>query len=186
MKKNLGKLSNKELGQLFPVIIEEYNPAWSDIFTEEKNKIADAFDKKQIIRIEHIGSTAVKNLSAKPTIDILFEINEFEERESFIDQFQKLGYRFISRPENPAPGMMFVKGYTDEGFKGQAFHIHVRYEGNWNEIHFRDYLRAHPEVAAEYEKLKLKMAERFRNDREAYTESKTDFITKINKLARTE
>lgn len=80
--------------------------------------------------------------------------------------------------------MMFVKGYTEEGFKGQVFHIHVRYKGDWDEIYFRDYLKSHPETAKKYGELKLKLVEKFRNDREKYTESKTNFIKKINKLAR--
>lgn len=78
--------------------------------------------------------------------------------------------------------MMFVKGYTIHGFEGQAFHVHVRYKGDWDEIYFRDHLRNNKQKAREYEKLKL--ATKYKYDREAYTDAKTDFIEKINKLAR--
>ena len=80
--------------------------------------------------------------------------------------------------------MTFVKGYTDQGFKGQTYHIHIRYKGDWDEIRFRDYLINHKEAAKEYESIKLKLAEKYKNDREAYTNSKTDFIKNINILTR--
>ena len=80
--------------------------------------------------------------------------------------------------------MMFVKGYTKAGFKGQAFHIHVRYKGDWDEIYFRDYLIAHPEVAREYEDLKIRLCSAFKNDREGYTEAKTDFVKMVTGSAR--
>ena len=80
--------------------------------------------------------------------------------------------------------MTFVKGYTSQGFKGQAYHVHIRFIGDWDEIRFKDYLIKHKDVAKEYEILKLKLADKFRNDREAYTNSKTEFIERINKLTR--
>jgi GrpB-like predicted nucleotidyltransferase (UPF0157 family) len=75
-------------------------------------------------------------------------------------------------------------GGLSEGFKGQAYHVHVRYRGDWDEIRFRDYLIKNKEVAKEYETLKLGLAEKYRNDREKYTNSKTEWIEKINKLTR--
>jgi GrpB-like predicted nucleotidyltransferase (UPF0157 family) len=78
--------------------------------------------------------------------------------------------------------MTFVKGYTAQGFKGQAYHVHIRYPGDWPEIRFRDYLINNSAVAKEYETLKLTLAEKYPNDREAYTASKTEWIEKINQL----
>jgi GrpB-like predicted nucleotidyltransferase (UPF0157 family) len=94
------------------------------------------------------------------------------------------GYLFIERPDKPPPHMMFVKGYTPEGFKGQAFHVHVRYTGDWDEIRFRDYLIGNPSMAEAYTELKKQLAQQFPNDRDAYTEAKTEFIEKVNTLAR--
>ena len=82
--------------------------------------------------------------------------------------------------------MMFIKGYTEKGFKGQVFHAHVRYDGDWDELYFRDYLLTHPETAAEYGRLKMKIKQKYEYHRDAYTDAKTDFIQKIVKLARTE
>jgi GrpB-like predicted nucleotidyltransferase (UPF0157 family) len=92
----------------------------------------------------------------------------------------------LHKPENPPPHMMFVKGYTPEGFLGQAFHVHVRYPGDWNEIRFRDYLRIHNTIAKEYEALKIRLAQKYQYDRDGYTEAKSDFIEKINTLSRKE
>ena len=80
--------------------------------------------------------------------------------------------------------MMFVKGYTLDGFKGQAYHIHIRYFGDWDEIYFRDYLKANPGVAKEYGELKIQLSKRFRNDREKYTSGKTGFIKRVTDTAR--
>ena len=104
--------------------------------------------------------------------------------QKIIDIFGSLGYQYIKREDNPPPHMMFVKGYTIRGFEGQTCHIHVRYKGDWDELYFRDYLIRHPHIAKEYEELKLDLSARYRNNREAYTNAKTPFIIKINRLAR--
>lgn len=80
--------------------------------------------------------------------------------------------------------MMFLKGYTPEGFKGQAYHVHVRYRGDGDELYFRDYLLAHPETAKEYGELKLKLKKQYEHDRDGYTDAKTDFIQRIINLAK--
>ena len=81
---------------------------------------------------------------------------------------------------------MFVKGYTPEGFKGQAYHIHVRYPGDWDEIYFRDYLRNNAEIRKQYGELKRILAVKYRNDRDGYTDAKTEFVKRISELARQE
>lgn len=182
-ERNLNQLSSEELGALFPIIISDPNPNWCKLFQVEKEKICKVLSKN-IVRMEHIGSTAVPHLKSKPTIDILLEICDDSNLYDVVRCFKNLGYYFISKPENPPPHMMFVKGYSKEGFVGQAYHIHVRYKGDWDEILFRNYLISHPKVANEYADLKAKLAARFRNDRDAYTDAKSDFIKKIILLAR--
>ena len=80
--------------------------------------------------------------------------------------------------------MMFMKGYTPRGFEGQAYHIHVRYPGDWDELYFRDYLILHPDSARKYGELKLQLKEKYEFDREAYTRGKTEFIQSVIKKAR--
>ena len=184
MNNDLHQLSPDELGKLFPIIISSPNPKWIEIFKKEKERIESMLGKDIIDQIEHIGSTAIPNLMSKPTIDILLIIKNNVNVENIISDLKHLGYDYISRPENPPPHMMFTKGYATQGFVGQAYHIHVRYHGDWDEIYFRDYLLKHPDVAKEYEKLKVTLAKKYKHNREEYTEAKTDFIRKINKIAR--
>ncbi|MDP2301817.1 MAG: GrpB family protein [Ignavibacteria bacterium] len=182
--KSLHDLTSKELGQLFPIIILDYTDKWVNYYQTESQLITNAFMPSEIISIDHIGSTAIPGLKAKPTVDILLQISEQIDNQKLINVFQSIGYQLNTRPDKPPPHMTFVKGYSPHGFKGQAFHVHIRYKGDWDEIRFRDYLINHTEIAKEYESLKLKLADKYKNEREKYTDLKTDFIQKVNKLTR--
>jgi GrpB-like predicted nucleotidyltransferase (UPF0157 family) len=183
MTEDLNGLTTYELGKLFPVIIVDHNPGWRNLYLHEEKHIREAIGNNNIHKIEHIGSTAVPGLAAKPTIDILIEILKESSKDSLINDMRKIGYHHIPKPENPPPHMMFAKGYTMEGVTGQTYHVHIRYPGDWDEPLFRNYLISHPEKAIEYGKLKLEMADKYR---EKYTESKTKFIKDtINEAKRT-
>jgi GrpB-like predicted nucleotidyltransferase (UPF0157 family)/nicotinamidase-related amidase len=182
--KSLNDMTIAELGKLFPIIITDYSDKWADLYFSEAKMITDSFSKTEIIKIDHIGSTAIPGLKAKPTIDILMQISEQIDIQKLKDTFKSLGYLINDHPENPAPHLTFVKGYTAQGFKGQAYHVHIRYIGDWDEVRFRDYLLKNKEIAKEYETLKLGLADKYPNDREAYTDSKTEWIEKINNLTR--
>lgn len=185
MKSDLHKLSPKELGLLFPIVITPYNHRWPDLYRKEEKRILKVLSEKNVVKIDHIGSTAVPNLMAKPVIDILLQVVQKDGiKEIVISGLENLKYEYIPKPENPAPHIMMVKGYTNDGFKGQMYHVHVRFSGDWNEIHFRDFLRKNPEKVRQYEVLKLKLSVEFKNDRDGYTEAKTDFIRNICKLTR--
>lgn len=186
MPKALDEMTNEELWELFPIIISEHDPNWKEKYLEEKAAIEESIGTQNIARINHIGSTAVPNLAAKPTIDILIEIRDDTDTDKLIGNMEVAGYIYSPQPDNPPPHMMFMKGYTPEGFKGQVYHIHVRYSGDWNELYFRDYLKLHPDVADEYGKLKLELKEEFQHNRDGYTYAKTKFIKRITKLAREE
>jgi GrpB-like predicted nucleotidyltransferase (UPF0157 family) len=184
MTKQLDQMNTEELGMLFPIIISEPDPRWIDLFKAEELEIEKAIGRQNIIRIEHIGSTAVPDLKAKPTIDILLEVPESIDTAMVIERLKESGYHYTPKPENPAPHMMFMKGYSIHGFEGQAYHVHVRYCGDWDEIYFRDYLKSNPVIAQEYEDLKMRLAHEFKNDREEYTSKKTHFIKRITEMAR--
>lgn len=186
MKKELKDMTNEELWQLFPIIISEYKEYWPENYAAEKEILVSLIGADDLVRINHIGSTAVKGLYAKPTIDVLSEINTGTNIEELIKTFEAAGYICLLRSENPPPGLMFLKGYTSNGFKDQVYHIHVRYPGDWDEIYFRDYLTEHPETAKEYGLLKLKLRDQFEHDRDEYTSAKTEFIRKVTKTAKTE
>ena len=184
MPKKLEDMSFEELGQLFPIILSEHNPIWHDKYLLEKPLIENAVGPDNIIRINHIGSTSIDGLIAKPTIDILLEIDDNTDTNKLIENIISIGYLYSFQPDNPPPHMMFMKGYTENGFKGQAYHLHVRYFGDWDELYFRDYLMLHKNTAREYGKLKQELKEKYEHDRESYTECKTDFIKKTTALAR--
>lgn len=183
MTSSLSQLSNEELWKLFPIILSEHKPEWKDLYVSEK-KLLQQTVGEDIIRINHIGSTAVPGLIAKPTIDILLEIKKGTNLMQLISTIEGIGYIYSEQPNNPAPHMMFMKGYTPEGFKGQVYHLHVRYQGDWDEPCFCKYLQTHPETAQQYGKLKIKLEKQYKHNRDGYTQAKGAFIKKITKRAR--
>jgi GrpB-like predicted nucleotidyltransferase (UPF0157 family) len=171
-----GAWSNSEADR---IEISEYDPAWPAEYEAERERIRAALDPDLLMEIHHIGSTAIPGLAAKPIIDILLVIRESAERARVIQGLQKLGY--VHWAENPEPGrMFFVKGMPPFGTL-RTHHVHVFDDEaeRKRRIAFRDYLRLHADVAREYAELKRQLAERFSNDRDAYTRGKDEFIARI-------
>ncbi len=179
-------MTNEELWALFPIILKEHDPQWATRYLSERARLEDAVGKGIIARMSHIGSTAVPGLIAKPTIDILLEIADGCDTKKLIKDLEQAGYIYTEQPENPAPHMMFLKGYTPQGFEGQVFHVHIRYAGDWDELYLRDYLKEHKDAADEYGALKKKLFETYEHDRDGYTSAKTQFVEKYTALARKE
>ncbi len=171
-------MTTAELGLLFPVKLVPYKNTWPDIFLKEKLKLLENLTGIPVNFVEHIGSTAVAGLKAKDIIDILLETAEGADLSFLKKKMHTLGYHFLEQKDNPAPHMMFVKGYTPYGYRGQAYHVHVRYPAPHAELAFRELLISDHNTAREYEKLKQLLARKFTNDRESYTNGKTDFINK--------
>lgn len=184
-KKQLSEMTREELWQIFPIVLSEHQKRWEKDFQKESHTIQSNISDNTL-RITHIGSTAVRGLQAKPIIDILLEIKENTNIDSFIAKMETMGYIYSSQPHNPAPYMMFMKGYTPDGFAYPVYHVHVRYSGDWDEIYFRDYLRTHPKIAKEYAALKIELKAKFEHNRDAYTDAKSEFVKRITKLARQE
>lgn len=185
MKADLSELSLEELWTLFPIILKEHNPDYKVWYEEEKQRIISKVKPENLIRISHIGSTAVKGLTAKPIVDILLEIDGACGVSAIIKVLKTLGWRLMSQEDDPVK-LSFNKGYTPEGFADRVYHLHVRYFGNWSELYFRDFLIAHPDVAREYERLKLKLWKQYEHDRNGYTEAKTDFVRRYSDMAKVE
>ena len=187
MTKSLSEMSLEELWQLFPIILKEHNSEYKNWYLEEKAEIEEALSEKYIERINHIGSTAVPGLLAKPTIDILLEISRGVELAKVETVFKDAGWTLMHRNEESEElNLVFNKGYTPQGFADRVFHLHLRYTGDWDELYFRDYLIAHPEIAEKYAKLKQKLEKEYEHDRDGYTEAKTEFIKKHTAEARIE
>jgi len=158
--------------------IVEYHPRWPVLYAEERACVVAQLGD-MVESIEHIGSTSVPDLSAKPIIDILVTVARLGPVDPYIERLGSLGYTFFP-----------VLGNADRYAFGQGsphtHHIHIVEHGGEEHIRplaFRDYLRMHPEAARQYETLKRQLAERFHGDRQAYNQAKTDFIRSITDLA---
>jgi GrpB-like predicted nucleotidyltransferase (UPF0157 family) len=184
--KALSELSREELWQLFPIILKDHNPAYKEWYQAEKDELIHTVGQDKILRINHIGSSAVAGLISKPTIDILIEVGHDCNIEGLKSTLCNTGWTLMSVENEPSFKLSFNKGYTPNGFAEKVFHLHVRYLEDWNELYFRDYLLAHRDVAEEYGKLKQKLKEQYEHDRDAYTNAKTEFITRCSQLARKE
>lgn len=185
MGNNLSLLPLSELWELFPIVIREYDPLWEEWYENESRLLAGLFPE-ETIRLSHIGSTSVRGLPAKPTVDILLEIVPNCDLSRLKASLGQNGYIYSAQPGKPAPHMMFMKGYTEQGFVPPVYHVHVRYPGDPDELYFRDYLRAHGDIALRYGMLKKRLAQKYEHDRDAYTEAKTEFIQKYTRAARRE
>lgn len=181
MRQDFSGITPEKLGKLFPIMLTEYNPEWEKAYIDEKEKIEELFGNETILRISHIGSTAVKGLMAKPTVDLLVEVTENFDKDSVSEIMLDNGY-VINTP--PRDIIMYIKGYTPRGFEGQVYHIHVRKSGDWGELYFRDYLNDNKETADEYAELKKELKEKFPNDRDGYTDAKAEFVSKHTEIAR--
>ena len=186
MKKDLSKMTLEELWRLFPIILKEHNPDYKNWYLEEKENLINGIGKQTIKRINHIGSTAVEGLIAKPTIDILLEIDKNCDINQLKEKLTRLNWILMSYENTPNLKMVFNKGYTPDGFLEKVYHLHVRYLENWEELYFRDYLIFHKNIANEYGKLKTSLLKKYKHNRDGYTQAKTDFIKKYTALAKKE
>lgn len=181
----LSSMGLEELWRRFPIILSDPRPEWAESYRRERVVLESAVPGHCIRRLSHFGSTSVPGLAAKPTIDILLEVGP----DSFVFEIppllEKCGYREMHRDEAQMR-LVLVKGYTEKGFRGQAFHLHVRPWQDWDELYFRDYLAAHPEEAEKYAALNRSLKEKFEFNPDAYTEGKTELVTAMTRRAREE
>jgi len=155
-----------------PVIIVPYDVEWPRLFSSLGKALRTALGETAL-RIDHIGSTAVPGLDAKPIIDVQISVADLEPLDAYRPSIEGLG--FVWRADNPDR----TQRYFRERPGARRTHIHVRRFGSWSEqvaLLFRDYMRAHPVDAGRYGELKRGLAAAYRDDRLAYTESKSTFI----------
>jgi GrpB-like predicted nucleotidyltransferase (UPF0157 family) len=174
-------VNREELGKLYPVVLSESSDEWPLLFAAQNEKLLHIFD--QPLRVEHIGSTAIPGILAKPTIDILMEKPDMPDA-VIISKMNKHG--FIHMKEQ-LRHLMFVKGYSASGLERESYHIHMgplSLDFVWDRVFFRDFLIQNPEESRNYEKLKIRLAETFKFDRESYTENKTEYILRITRIAK--
>jgi GrpB-like predicted nucleotidyltransferase (UPF0157 family) len=165
------------------VVIEKYTSSWALSFKEEQKFLRGIMSNKAT-SIEHIGSTSVEGLGAKPILDIMVGVRNLEEVDDFIEPLSNIGYEHVFHREFPNR-RFFRKGLWRAG----THHLHIyKYESEeWNNnILFRDYLRKYTDIRDQYNQLKLKLAQKYTFDRVAYTEAKAPFITDVIQKAKYE
>lgn len=166
------------LGERIEIV--DYDSHWPGIFESEVARVRPFFELCPILRVEHVGSTAVPGLAAKPIVDILLGVDDIQ----CVDQrvapvMESAGYDYFWRPllGGTSPSYPWFIGRDASGRR--VSHIHVALvedAAQWDRVVFRDYLRARPEAAREYAALKRELASRFAADRATYTHAKSAFI----------
>jgi len=159
------------------VLLKPWTAEWEEAYIKETEKIQDKIGNN-MAAIYHIGSTAVKGLRAKPIIDIAIELYEFYDAEKCVPFLKEIGYT------DKGTDILPERRYFSKG--GPRTHqIHMYPSGNkylLEQIKFRDYLRDHEQIRAEYEALKIHLSTIHKQNKHLYTEQKTDFIQSV--LAR--
>jgi GrpB-like predicted nucleotidyltransferase (UPF0157 family) len=169
-----------------PIVVCDYNAAWPVEFEEERVRVADALGSVAL-SIEHVGSTAVPGLAAKPIIDLLVTVDDLDRsRRTCIERLRALGYTYLQEYEAWLPGeMLFRKALAGPW----THHLHVMEpdSARWEELVLvRDYLRLHPEYAKAYGALKRALALVFEDDIAGYRGAKQPFLQAILARARAE
>ena len=153
------------------VFVVPYDNAWPQLFEVEAGRLRTALGENLRV-IEHVGSTSVPGLMAKPIVDLAASVESLDDLD--VAAVEALGYRYVPVFEEELPNRRY--------FTRGAYHLHV-YEQEHDEfmdyVRFRDYLRTHPEDAQAYGALKLRLASEHEDDREAYQEAKAPFVARL-------
>lgn len=162
--------------------VVDHDPRWPRLYEEERARILVAIGP-WVAGIEHVGSTAVRGLAAKPIIDVLVGIRALADAVHCIPHLQAIGYEYVPEYEKELPERRYFRKGPVEN---RTHHLHLVEKGGefWtSHLRFRDYLRDHPEAVRDYDALKRSLAAKYENDRDAYTESKAEFIRAILRVA---
>jgi GrpB-like predicted nucleotidyltransferase (UPF0157 family) len=163
------------------VVIVPYDPLWVSEYERERRRLLAAFGEVAI-GSEHVGSTAIPGLRAKPVVDIMVGVRGLGEARSRVATIEALGYAYVPAFEQQIPERLFFR-------RGEprTHHLHVvePMSAFWEkQLLFRDYLRVRHDVAERYGQLKDDLASKHGHDRDGYTRAKTDFILAVLEEAR--
>jgi GrpB-like predicted nucleotidyltransferase (UPF0157 family) len=167
------------------IIIADYDPRWPILYAQERELILSVTGQ-DLVAIEHIGSTAVPGLGAKPIIDIMAAVGSLSDAERCISPLARIGYEYVPEFEDVMPERRY---FRKSAGRTRTHHLHmVELESDFWRRHllFRNFLRAHPATAEQYYCLKKELALKFRTNLEAYTDAKTSFIKEVVERAKME
>ncbi len=159
-----------------------YSPEWPRLFAQEERLLRAAIGA-YVVDIQHVGSTAIPGMEAKPIIDIAVGLRRLEDVEKCIEPLERLGYEY--KGEEYPGSFFFAKG--DPSRRTHYLHM-VEWDSEaWRSyVRFRDYLRQHKEVAEEYARLKRELARKSRGNRDLYTPGKAEFVQSVLRMAERE
>lgn len=158
------------------IILESYQSEWSSMFEIENKEVKSVFGDT-LLNLHHIGSTSIRNLSAKPIIDILVEVKSLELLDSQEKEFLDLGYEI--KGENGIPNRRY---YVKRKDGKRAIHLHCYEKGNTEigrHLKFKHILLVDKNILMEYEKLKIDLVARYKDNRLKYTKAKSEFIQNV-------
>ena len=161
-----------------PVVLAEYDPAWPDRFLEQSRRLAVILQSWLAAPVEHVGSTAVPGLRAKPVVDILAPVASLAQAQSALAPLTADGWLFWPDDPNRDHRLWFLRPSPE----ARTHHLHViehHHPAAHAERAFRDALRRDPALREAYAALKDRLAARHRTDRNAYTEAKGDFVRSV-------
>ncbi len=160
------------------IAIVPASPAWPELFETEKAQLLAALGSR-FIAIEHFGSTAIPGLDAKPIIDMLGGVRSMTEADALLKPLCQLGWDTSPEFNATLPDRRFLLRWP-QGVRTHHLHLVVYGGEQWHRrLQFRDCLRASSDLAQQYQRLKYKLAAKHRDDREAYTQAKADFIAGV-------
>jgi len=162
------------------VVLEKHHQEWAEAFGVEKESLKNLL-KDSVLDIQHIGSTSIPGLVAKPIIDMLMAVKSLEKVKNIRSLLESAGYEYRENGPNEDQ-VLFVKG--PEELRTHYLHITELNSSVWqNDLAFRDYLRSHPKTVTEYENLKNDLASKYADKRGEYTSGKNTFIKSVLRLA---
>ena len=164
-----------DTSKIAPVVLRDYDPEWTRTFEAEKKEIMSAVGDN-ISSLEHIGSTAIHGMLAKPEIDILIGVETLSDADRCIEGFARVGYAYYKRFEEFEPGRRYFR--KSDGIV-PLVHVHVYQVASreyQERLLFRDFLRQHPEEAAIYAAYKTSLLQTLGNDRSSYSGAKDRFV----------
>ncbi len=154
----------------------EYTEEWNELYSLEKNRLLKKFGDI-IVNIQHIGSTSIPGMTAKPIVDIMVTVEKRELLVSALKPLYDLGYRFLGNGGRRGR-LFFVKGNENITY----YHLHLLVSGSHyerNYLFFRDYLRENKKFANKYKHLKIELSKKFPSNRDKYSQFKSSFVKRV-------
>ncbi|MGS2619825.1 GrpB family protein [Micromonospora sp. LZ34] len=163
------------------VHLEDYDPSWPVRYAEEAELLTGTLQGR-LVAVEHVGSTSVPGLAAKPVIDILAAVRSFDGFPQLVERLAGIGYIYTPESEADDPSRRVFRKGPEDVTRLRTHHLHITEQGShyWRRlVAFRDYLRSHPADADRYLALKRDLAARHATDPQRYTREKREFVREM-------